>query len=289
MEKPFSPLGGRTRGLLAIAAMLALGIILGAVPVTAFADGFRFGGGVDLVHFDYREFDRDDRELNAEDGFVPGIRFHTAGQLGATRVRIEASLHDGSVRYDGETQRGDPLGSRTETRFLGLSGRLGWRLAAIPGHWHGFVHAARREWRRDIQDSGDVQGLNERYRWSEIGAGLRYGPQSAATGRWQHAAAVTLFAVVDGSVRVALAELDGRDWDDITLDLGDAAGVRLRYRASRSLGGNRRLYIEPYAGYWEFDRSPTRTIRADGRATGARIAEPSSRSRRVGLHIGFSF
>lgn len=289
MGRTFSPLGCRTPGLPAIAGMLALGIILGAVPVTAFADGFRFGAGVDLVHFDYREFDRDDRELNAEDGFVPGIRLHTVGQLGATRVRIEASLHDGSVRYDGETQRGAPLRTGTEARFLGLSGRLGWRLGAIPGHWHGFVHAARREWRRDIQDSGDVQGLNERYRWSELGAGLRYGPQSAATGRWQHAAEATLFAVVDASVRVELAQLDGRDWDDITLDLGDAAGVRLRYRASRSLGGNRRLYIEPYAGYWEFDRSPTRRIQSDGRPTGARIAEPSSRSRRLGLQIALSF
>lgn len=263
-------------------------IALLALAPNAPADN-AFGIGPDLLYFDYREFDRDDNRLNEEQGVLPGIRLHTRAHIGTLFTGFEASIHGGDVDYTGQTQAGAPLHTHTATRLITLAGHLGTRLDALPGRWHGFVHAARRYWNRDIQGTGDVQGLFERYRWTEAGAGLRHAWPAGTRGDWHHSVELGAFAVIDGSVRVELSNLEGRDWDDITLALGDATGLRLRYRATHPLGHGRTLHIEPYLAFWSFGRSPTRPIHANGEPTGSRIAEPRSESRRFGLSALYTF
>jgi|AntRauTorcE11898_2_1112593.scaffolds.fasta_scaffold03131_3 hypothetical protein len=243
----------------------------------------------DSLAFQYREFDADGRELNREDGTLPGIRLTARGAGRRLFARADLSFHDGDVDYDGETQRGAPFRTDTDTRLVSASVELGGWIGSRPGRWGTYLRLARCAWERDIQGRGNVQGLFEEYRWTEVGGGVRrVWPQAGTTG-WRHELSATGFTVVDGEVDVALSRLQGSDLDDTTLDLGSEFGLRFRYTAIRPLANGLRLWIEPYYEYWEFGRSNTRPITSNGMATGGAVTEPRSESQRLGLAVGLAF
>jgi len=260
-----------------------------------------FVGG-DLRLFNYREFSEDGRELNHEYGALPGFRVAVQGGQGRLFARGEASIHAGEVVYDGETQAGDPVTSTTETGLANIALDLGAWIGPQRRHWGGYLHLGRRVWNRDIQSTSGAQGIFERYRWSEAGVGVRHiWPQSFWGRRWRHEIAATLFAVVDGEIFVELSELEtgGATWDDKTLDLGDAGGLRVRYAATRALGSGFTLRIAPYIAAWEFGRSNSETVTADGQPAdcrpnesgfqGCSVVEPRSESQRIGVSVGLVF
>jgi hypothetical protein len=276
-----------------ITASLA-GLVLGGAPFAGAAGvgagTTEFSVGADLLGFHYRERGRDGAELNEETGLLPGLRLTARG--GGERViwRADLALHDGRVDYDGETQAGAPFDSETEARLVTVSGELGGRWSGdSAGHWASFLRLAARQWDRDIQGRNGVQGLFETYRWLEVGGGVRRSWSGTGDAPWRHEAAALVFAVADGEIDVALSELDGSDLDDTTLDLGSDVGLRLRYRASRPIGGGRRLWIEPRYEYWEFGRSNTRAVTSNGAPVGLLVTEPASESQRIGIAIGLTF
>lgn len=265
---------------------------LGAGPAVIPArgdDGIDLTVAGDLLAFQYREFDTSDRELNREDGTLPGLRLTLRGSGQRYFARADISIHDGSVDYDGETQRGRSFETDTDTRLVSASAELGGWVGARPGRWGAFLHFARRQWDRDIQGRGDVQGLFEEYRWTEAGAGVRRIWPMATDSVWRHEFTAMAFAVTDGAIDVALSRLVGSDLDDVTLSLGNEYGARLRYTAIRPLAAGRSFWIEPYYEYWEFGRSNTRPVTSNGAVTGGAVTEPRSESQRFGVAIGLTF
>jgi len=241
----------------------------------------------DISHFDYREFDRDGHELNHESGPLPGLRLTADAGKGQVFARLGASVHSGTVDYDGETQAGNPVTTRTDTRLVTLAVEAG-RWFGEPGHgWAGFLRLARRMWDRDIRSSRRARGLYEEYRWSEAGVGVRRVWPSSTRSRWRHSASATLLTTFDGTVYVRLTDVDP-SWDNDVLDLGDEPGVRVRYTATRDFG-EQTWRIEPYFEYWEFGRSDTHDVTANGADTGYNVSEPRSESWRLGVAVGLVF
>jgi hypothetical protein len=279
------------RRKLPLLALLALAGAAGPVDAVRAADddAVEITAAADVLLFGYREFSEQGRELNREDGILPGVRLSARSSRDRVFVRLDASLHDGTVDYDGETQTGAPVETDTGTRLFSFSAEAGRWVGARPGRWGAYLRVARRLWERDIQSTGSVQGLYEEYRWSEVGAGLRHVWPASEQGRWTHELSAMAFAVVDGDIFVELSGVEGRNWDDTSLELGDESGYRLRYTASRELASGRLLRIEPYYAYWEFGRSNTRTITANGSATSLTVTEPRSESRRIGVSVGLVF
>lgn len=236
------------------------------------------------VFFDYREFSQDDRELNHERGLLPGIQggLRTSGHK--LFARLDLSLQRGVVNYDGETQGGTPVQSDTETRLISASAEPGFWLDPDRRQWGPFLRLALNRWDRDIQGTGNVQGIYERYRWKEVGAGLRHVWQRARSERWGHEVAAMGYGVVNGSIFVELSGLQGSSLNDTRLRLGDNIGGRLRYTATRELNNGYRLRIEPWLAGWGFGRSNTES--AGG---GLAVTEPRSISLRAGLRVGLSF
>ena len=264
-------------------ALAAIGLAL--VLSTPAAAETELAVGLDTTDFTYREFADSGRELNREDGILPGVRLTAHASRDLVFLRLDASLHGGTVDYDGETQTGRPLSSETDTRLITIAAEVG-RWADASRRWAAFARLANRTWDREIQATGNVQGLNEEYRWIEAGVGLRRAWPREDAGAWQHELAGMLVLTLDGSVFVELSALEGRDWEDERLDLGDEAGLRLRYTATRDLGA-RTLRVEPYLEYWEFGRSDTEPI--GGSPGGFTVYEPRSESYRLGLVVALAF
>jgi hypothetical protein len=273
-------------------AALVAAPALGALddgPGAARRGPFAWGIAAESVYFDYREFDRNGDELNHESGALPGLRLWGWGERGAVLSHFEVGLHGGSVDYDGETQSGRPVQTTTETGLLAFDADIGRWADPARRAWIGFFHLGRRLWARDIQSGDGAQGLYEEYRWSEVGVGLRRVGSPAAAGGWRHQASANVFAVVDGSIFVELSGIEGRDWDDTTLELGRAMGLRLQYAAHRPLAAGRELRLGLYYAYWGFGRSNTERVTSDGAATGFTVTEPRSESQRLGVNVGLAF
>ncbi len=257
--------------------------------------------GGDLRLFNYREFSESGRELNHEYGPLPGLRLTGDGTWGRGFARADVTAHAGEVVYDGETQGGRPVTSETETGLAHASIQLGGWVGTKREHWGGYLHYARRVWNRDIQSTDAAQGIFERYQWSEAGLGVRHHWPGRGWGGWHHAVSGTAFAVVDGTIFVDLSGLErsGARWDDETLRLGDAGGLRLRYTATRPIGSGYRLRISPYLAAWAFGRSNAEQITSDGEPadcdpdkSGTQecfVVEPRSESQRIGVAVGFVF
>ncbi len=263
----------------------SLGLLLWAAePARADLRNLEWTLAASPVFFDYREFDRNDRELNHERGLLPGIQGALRANGDKLFARVNLSLQRGMVHYDGETQSGTPVQTDTETRLISASAEPGFWLNPERRQWGPFLRLALNRWDRDIQDTGNVQGIYEIYRWKEVGAGLRHVWQRPRGQRWGHEVAALGYGVVNGSIFVELSGLQGSNLNDTRLRLGDNLGGRIRYTASRELNNDSRLRVEPWLATWGFSRSNTRT--AGG---GLAVTEPRSISLRAGLRVGLSF
>ncbi len=238
----------------------------------------------DLQQFNYREFDLDDRELNHEFGPLAGVRASLNADGERLFARIDASAHDGTVTYDGETQAGRPVISETQTLLRTVSAEPGYWINPEVRQWGLFLRLAHHRWERDIQPTGNVQGIFEVYRWKEIGAGVRHVWRRPQDQRWGHQISAAGFGVLNGDVLVELSALQGSNLRDTRLRLGDNAGARLRYTATRELDNGLALRIEPSAAVWGFGRSNTELAGGD-----LAVTEPRSQSWRLGLSLGLRF
>ena len=62
--------------------------------------------GVSALSFHYKEFPRQDRFRNSEDGLLPGLNAALRLNPGAWRLSLEGAYHSGNVEYNGATSRG---------------------------------------------------------------------------------------------------------------------------------------------------------------------------------------
>lgn len=279
---PLRPRPARFAGAARIVRPALAGLALWAAPLHAHGTT-EFFVAADLTGFHYEEFlEGETAVFNREQGVIPGARLSLQGDEDGAFLRIDATYHAGTVDY-WSPANGD---STTDTGFLTLAAEGGMWFDHLE-QWGGYLRLARRIWDRDIRGTANASGIHERYRWSEVGLGLRRA-WSLPDGNWRHELSATLFAVTDGSISVGLSGVEGRDWDDETLDLGDEGGLRLRYTATRQWG-SRTVRVEPYYEYWEFGRSDRAPVTSDGAPTGLTVYEPRSESQRLGVAVGLVF
>lgn len=253
-------------------------------------DGLRWGLSAELMRFNYREFDLSEHELDRETGFLPGFKAHLEMEHDDWFGRVGAGLHKGEIDYDGETQNGQPAETRTQTRLLDLTLNLGyWLVRGSPADWAGYLHFSQRQWDRDILSTKQAQGIYEQYSWNEVGTGVRYAWARPDTSIRGHELALEVFRIVNGDIFVELSGLAGGSLPDVTLDLGDNSGTRLRYTLTQQLENGNRVRIQPWFAYWEFGRSNTAVISNRDDTLRLEIVEPRSESWRLGVEVGLEF
>lgn len=121
-------------------------------------------------HWQYKEFDHQDKELDRETGWLRQVG--VAALVDATaniKVNVHLARASGVFKYDGQTQTGIPHQTHTDTHstFYALTGRYYWD---TPQHFTQQLYAGfglqHQKWSRKIRAAGKVRHLNEYYRWT---------------------------------------------------------------------------------------------------------------------------
>lgn len=238
--------------------------------------------GFALQDFGYKEFSDQNTLLDREDGLIPGISGAYSRQTGKYSLDINFSYLKGNVVYDGQTQGGIPLKTKTNEQITDTSISLGildaLKLAKPSTLYFGFGY---REWRRDILPTGTVLGLFETYHWyyGFIGGMVELLKNEKLT-LWLDG---RLTRPMNPIMRVCLSGFDCAD-----LNLGVNTSGRVSLPIHYQLYPNNKLIIEPYFESWDFGRSPGEALTINGALTGAVILEPRSETRNIGINVSIN-
>jgi len=225
--------------------------------------------GLSVMDFQYKEFSDQGELLDREDGPVPGVRLGLSSQYGSLLIGAEFTYQAGRVDYDGQLQDGTPHKTRTDETFIDASLTLG-RYVGPRSKVH--LGAGFHQWGRDIQPSGDVSGLFERYAWIYV---LLGGEQLL----WQNGKhQLSLNAQMTYPVNPTMT-LNVAGAGDVSLALGSQPGFRLLVPWRIRLASGRQLEVAPYYEYWQLGRS--QGIRAGGWI----IYEPRSETGNLGITL----
>lgn len=253
-------------------------LMLFSMPASA-ETSLEFGGVAG--HFHYEESSSSGDRLNRESGVLPGLygAFVYRLPLGEW-FKVSATRYSGDVRYEGQSQSGVPLRSRSDAALWFADATAGWRgvthshLIFVP-----MVRLGYREWQRDILPTDFTRKLSENYRWFELGVGgsLCY-PERVG---WLDSLCAEGWAIYtfDGSVKVDLTELGA---GQPKLRLGARPGAAIRFLAT--VGS---LEFSLFGQLWKFGSSEPESV--DWSSGKLVIEEPASQSWLAGLSLGFQF
>ena len=279
------------RALRLFLLFLCFGLIVGyhhSVPAedSVSAVQWRMRADMTLLDFGYKEFDDAGRLLDREDGTLPGVALNLARAEGNWTLSGRFTWHAGDVLYDGQTNTGVPVRSRTDENILDSSLLIERRMRvlqdSIPLALYGGI--GYRYWERDIRPTRTaagqaVDGLSEIYRWRYVFLGGRTVLYDFGASRWQ--LDLRVFRPYRPTIEV---DQQGRN-DTVILDLGEHTGWRVSFPWEYRTGERTRLVLEPYAEGWDLGRSPTETLTRNGVPVGT-VYELRSVTRNVGLNIG---
>ena len=231
--------------------------------------------GVGLLHFQFEEFDAQDRRLVKESGWLPGVegRFNVTGQRAT--LSIDLGYYSGDVDYDGQTSAGVPIDSTTDADILDISVEAAYRLPlGLPPRVYFYAGGGYRHWDRNIRSVGAVSGLDETFRWWRAETGLKLQLARGAHS-WELAAGLT--RSLNPQVEVDF----GATFDAVTLDLGERWGWRTAAGWSHHVAPQLTAGVNMFYASWDLGQSGVETLTSDGAAAGS-VFQPRSESRNYG-------
>jgi hypothetical protein len=237
-----------------------------------------------LQHFNYQEFDLQGTNLNSEEGLLPGIDLGLSHENGDWMFAGLFTCYNGQVSYDGQTQSGKPIQTKTDETLWYLGGDVGRRFTTpIVDVLVLYGSLAYRLWERDIKGIKNVTGLFEKYHWWEVAAGTRIPFAQRKNGFWQLDSA--LLYIINPTLEV---ELPG--FDDPTLRLGEKIGMRVSLSHTWSTpSSDMEISLKLFAQAWNFGRSKEEPLTMNGLGTAAMVSEPRSESRHWGITLAIAY
>lgn len=127
--------------------------------------------GLGARHAELIERDRTGDKIVSEKGWLPGIELAARYHSDAWRMKIEVDHFSSRIDYKGQLQNGTPYNTHTRSEQTRV------RTMILPRIMQNFSFVAGLEWQRwnrDIQGSGAVLGLDERYDNWRLLAGAEY-------------------------------------------------------------------------------------------------------------------
>ena len=240
-----------------------------------------------ILNFGYREFSDSGTQLNREHGAIPGVALSLSRRQDRWLLVGDYSYHAGGVAYNGQTNTGVAITTRTDQNIVDMALRAEyWRATTGGLNYALYIGTGYHHWERDIQPTrtasgAPVSGLFETYQWWLGFLGAKAVLHESGRARWLLDARLT--RPVNPSVTV---DFNGR-YDNARLYLGERWGARLalpwHYEMSRSTS----LIAEPFVESYELGRSATTPLTSNGLTVGG-VYEPRSESRNYGLAFGIS-
>lgn len=231
-----------------------------------------------FMNFSYKEFDDDDDLLNREDGLLPGVSLSIVKPVRRLLMTGELSFYVNDIQYDGQTQSGTPVESRTDTFIYDFSLSITHIFegkSLLPERlYYGMGY---RHWDRDIRDTETatgipVMGLHEVYRLPYVLVGSR----------WDIITSENFSGSLELRVHHTVgAEMFVNLYEGTTLDLGERFGGRASLIFASQVNKGKNYYIEPFYEFWQIGKSDIEYNSGLGY-----ILEPRSTTNNVGLNIG---
>ncbi len=231
--------------------------------------------GVSLLDFRYAEYDVDGGLLDYENGFLPGFTVEAIRAESGWFVTGKLDYHTGDVLYDGQTQTGVAVVTRSDAIILDVFLQLGrqFHVEGRPGYslYGGVGH---HYWHRAIRSTGTVSGLTEIYRWDYAALGWNHMLDEGDRHTWK----------ID--LRILRTLGPSMEFNSVQFPLAERNGVRIALPWSNPLQKNLELNVEPYYERWELGRSPNREVILNGKTVSA--FEPDSVTNNRGIMIRFT-
>jgi hypothetical protein len=239
--------------------------------------------GFSGMDFGFEEFDDSADSFLREEGFVPGFVAGLSAIRSSWFLAGDFSYHAGDIRYDGQTNTGIPVKTRTDEKLLDASFHLGheFKTGTLFSYtlYGGFGY---RRWYRDIRPTETVSGISETYAWwyGSLGtAGIFH-----ITSKLEWIIDVHLTRTIAPNVKVDFKDL----FDDTSLDLGERFGMRLALPLHYLAFDHTAIVVEPYFERWDLGRSITEPLTRRGAIVGT-VFEPRSETRNFGINLGVMY
>lgn len=241
--------------------------------------------GVSLLDFDHREFTDNGRLLNSETGQLSGaiMRFGHRSRFG--NISATFSAHSNAVDYQGYTQAGFPVATRTYEKIIDFYSHIE-RPFQIANQidYSLYVGLGYRYWERDIQSTATAYGLLETYQWGYGLMGIRKEVAMTQSSAWSFD--YRLVYPINPKMEIDAHTLFDKKVIYLSGQVGDQVSIAWRYSFYNRLN----MTIQPYVERWRFNHSQTEVMTRQGIKMGY-IIEPRSRTivQGVMIYLGYAF
>lgn len=228
-----------------------------------------------VMYFDYEETGDDGSFLDGETGPVPGVNAAVEIQYYPKFTGIVfGGYYSGTVDYDGHTQAGLPIQTKTKEDFFTLGVAAQFPVGNRQSELLLQTGYAFKRWERDIQSIGNVSGLFEIYAWQELSFGALVTIEAENNSRlnlyWG------IFKTRNADIEINLSS-DG--YGRPVLPLGSSVGLELAAQWMSTKEVNNNVGFKLSYRNWKFGRSPDKTI--SGNSGNATVFEPMSETSNI--------
>jgi len=269
-------------------AIIGFGMMLSHVSIAESVE-YHFGAG--LLKFDYAEYNDSNVFLDGETGFIPGIVLKRKQHYQRSYIELVGQLHANTIQYDGQTQGGTPLQTKSDAVIFDTHFKLGIHFSEVRDHGV-YAGLGYRYWFRNIRSGYDINGnpvagLLEHYYWL-------YGLFGYTANFMVSENVKVGFDIRQTNMINAKMDIDFLgycDYDNTSVNLGNKSGTRFAVPIHVKMK-NSSLSVSPYYEVLDIGKSNTVMLtrngslvdcNADGYFDGA--LEPRSETRNIGIEV----
>ncbi len=253
--------------------------------------------GTSLLRFNYVEYDDNGKWLDEENGLIPGLVLSSVQRHPGYWTRWDASIGYDLIYYNGQTQSGTPLQTRSDALLIDMAIMYGQDFAPAYGREMGvYAGLGYRYWLRNIRPGVDANGNNvagilEHYRWyyGILGYKAMFWAGDRVKTGWDFRFTRMLAA------EMGIDFLGYCGYDNTRVSLGEKPGARLAVPVEiRRRHGT--LTITPYYEIIDIGRSNTvfltrngSLVDCDGNGFNDAVYEPRSETRNFGIEFSWQW
>ena len=237
--------------------------------------------GASLLDFTYKEFDDNNVLLDREDGLIPGFILGYRQNKNNLFTELSFSYHATDIQYDGQTQSGIPVKTRSDADILDLSFKVGSQYQTENKYQYElYAGLGYHLWQRNIRSTATVLGIFEEYDWFYFLLGAKLPLLKTVDSRLDFD--IQYARMMKANIFVQLSSLGA---DDVNLRLGKKNIYRFSFPWRMIMKNSSVWVIEPYYEFWEIGKSETKPVTIGGIPTPFVVWEPRSETNNVGVNL----
>ena len=230
-----------------------------------------------LTSFHFEEFNENNKSLNTEKGVLPGIGVSIRRSHKYLNSEWELAMLDGSVKYEGFTNKGSIETTNTQERIVSLNLLL--NKSFYDNNNYSVAVTSQfgyRYWKRNIESTQTTMGPLEFYTWTYFGAGLSLG---YSTEKIKLDTRLTFLLAPQANIAFHLPE-----FDTTKTSLGQTRGLEFNFSVSDK---KQIISLVAFAKVWSIQKNRPVTLHKNGAPTNILLTEPKSDTKIIGIGLNF--